>query len=71
MVVYILTPMGKRATRNIRNPDTPAFRVLYFLDKMGSGTKEQIASYTGLSEGQVAVAIGKLKKFNPPLVQEA
>ena len=71
MVVYIITDWGRRATRNKRNPDSPAFRVLYMLDKMGHGTKEQIASYTGLSQGQVGLAINRLKRFNPPLVQEA
>lgn len=71
MIVYVITRMGKSATRNIHNPDTPAFKVLYFLDKMGHGTKEQIASYTGLSEGQVGLAINKLKRINPPLVEEA
>jgi predicted mannosyl-3-phosphoglycerate phosphatase (HAD superfamily) len=71
MNIYMLTQWGKKATRNIRNPDSPAFRVLYTLDKMGHGTKEQIAAYTGLPEGQVSLAINRLKRYNPPLVQEA
>ena len=71
MVVYILTEWGKRAAMNKRNPESPAFRVLYMLYNMGHGTKEQIASYTGLSQGQVGLALNKLKRINPPLVQEA
>ena len=68
MKVFALTEYGKRMARKINNPDTPAYRVLHCLDKIHTGTAEQIASYTGLSISQVGSALSDLARYNPPLV---
>lgn len=70
MKIYTLTELGYRLARNTSNPDTPAWRVVHYLDSVGHSTTDQIAGYTGLSEGEVGSAISKLKRTNPPIVQE-
>ncbi len=68
MKLWALTPLGKRAARSTRNPDTPAYRIIHCLDALGNATQDQIVSYTGLSSGQVGIALSKLSHTEPPLV---
>lgn len=68
MKVFALTEYGKKLARKVNNPDSPVYRVLHCLDRIHTGTPDQIASYTGLSSYEVSSALGQLARFNPPLV---
>ena len=70
MKIYALTQMGKRLARSTSNPDTNNWRIVHHLDSIGHGTPDQIADYTGLSEGEVSAALGHLRRIKPPVVQE-
>ena len=62
MKVYRLTPFGLRIARSVRNPDTTAWRVIHFLDRMGGqATDDQMAEGTGLSVGDVGRIAGRLR----------
>lgn len=61
MEIYGLTRKGHQLARSTGSPNTPAWGIIYFLDKAHKSTKEQISDYCGLSPVQVAVALRKLK----------
>jgi len=42
MEVYQLTDKGRALAHNIYAPDNPRWRVIYYLNKKGTATKEQI-----------------------------
>jgi hypothetical protein len=44
MDIYHLTPKGMVLAHNYKGSDKPAWRVIYYLRKMGDRTKEQILS---------------------------
>lgn len=69
MQIWKLTALGKRMARSVRNPNTPAYKVLHALDRLGAATSEQIAQMESLSTVDVGMGIAKLKAFNPPLVE--
>jgi len=71
MKVYVLTQWGRKMARSVRLPDTPGSRVLYYLDKVGHATREQIESYSGVSPEETGGAIARLRRHRPPLVAEA
>ena len=62
--VYGLTVRGRRLARNPKNPDTPPYRVVHFLDKVRSATKETIGSYCSMNPVQTAVVLRALKARN-------
>jgi len=62
MRIYTLTSLGKKLARSVSNPDSPAYRVVHFLDQMGHSTTEQIAEYCGISPRQAATILGSLKR---------
>ena len=68
MRIYTLTPLGKRLARSTRNPDTTAWRIVHHLDKVGHETPDQIAGYTGISEGEASGTLSTLKRKG--IVQE-
>ena len=68
MKIWAFTPIGKRAARSIRNPDSAAYKVLHCLDRLGGATSDQIASYTGIDIGTVNSMLGRLSRTEPPLV---
>lgn len=68
MRIWALTEIGKRAARSVRNPDSPVYKVLHALDRLGSATQDQIASYTGLDGGTVGSSLSRLSHTQPPLV---
>ena len=54
MNIYALSEWGKRLARSTTSPDTPGWRVVHYLDKVGQSTIDQIAAYTGLTQGQAS-----------------
>lgn len=68
MKIYQLTQLGHRLARNTSTPDTPNWRALYALDRLGYGTPDQIAIQAGLEENEAASALMILKRKN--LVEE-
>ena len=62
MRIYQLTLLGHRVARSTTSSDTSNWRVIYALDKLGYGTPDQLAIQTGLEEGEVAGALGTLKR---------
>jgi DNA-binding MarR family transcriptional regulator len=61
--IWQLTELGTRAARNPHNPDEPAYRIIAFLDQMGTGTTAQIAEYRGLDYGDVSVTLHRLARL--------
>jgi DNA-binding MarR family transcriptional regulator len=62
MKLYQITSKGSRLARSINSPDSPAMRVLYYMDKHGSASNEQITASAGVDEGDISTAIGKLRR---------
>jgi len=62
MRIYTLTPLGKRLARSTRNPDTSAWRVVHYLDSVGHSTPDQVASYTGMEEGEASGTLARLRR---------
>ena len=62
MRVYQLTPEGKKIARSVNDTGSGAWKVLRYLDRVGSATTDQIAQYTGLQGQELASAIGQLKR---------
>ena len=61
IAIYGLTDIGKRLARSTNSPNTPEWRVVHHLDKMKRRTPEQMADYCGVSLGQMAATLRKLK----------
>jgi hypothetical protein len=68
MKIWRLTNIGKRLARSTRNPDSPLYKVIHCLDRIGSGTSDQIASFTGMSQAEVNMSLMRLAGSNPPIV---
>ena len=60
--IYQLTPIGKKLARSVSNPDSPAYRVVHFLDQQGQGTADQVAQFCGISQGQASMLLGRLRR---------
>lgn len=58
MEIYRLSNMGQRLAHSYRAPRTPAWGVIYFLDKNGVATKEQILERV---PGATSVTLAKLR----------
>lgn len=63
MKIYRLTQLGKRAARNVRSPDTSAWRCVHYLDRVGHATGEQLTE-----EGVTAGDMAKLRR-RPAMVE--
>lgn len=61
--IWQLTDLGTRAARNPHNSNEPIYKIIAFLDQMGTGTTAQIAEYSGLDYGDVSVALHKLQRL--------
>jgi len=61
ITIWGLTNRGIRLARNPHNPNTPAFKLISFLDKVPRASKETIGDYCGLSPVQTAVILRELK----------
>ena len=70
MKIYQLTQVGKRLARNTRNPDTVGWRIVHHLDKVGHATPDQMSQAISVSEGEINLALVKLRNMNPPVVEE-
>ena len=62
MKIYYLTPIGKKMARSVSNPDSSAFRIISFLDKVGHSTTEQIADFCGTGTGEASAILGVLRR---------
>ena len=68
MRIYQITQKGVRMARSVNSEKTPAMVVLYYMDKHGSVSGEQVAEYTGLDPQASSEALRKLKHNG--LIQE-
>ncbi len=60
--IYTLTGLGTRLARSVSNPNSPAYRIVHYLDQSGNKTIEQIADYCGLSTREAAGILRGLKR---------
>ena len=70
MKVYVLTRWGKKVARSTSNPDSPQYKVIAHLDRVRAATSDQIRSFTNLTSEQTGVALSRLRRNKPPLVEE-
>jgi hypothetical protein len=75
MYVYRITNWGRKIARSINTPRTPEWRIIYALDRSGQASSEQLAASTGLSEQEVRMVAGRLKRKRSqrgePIIEEA
>ena len=62
MRIYTITPIGRKIARSVYNSDEIGFKIIAFLDKVGSSTVEQIADYCGAGVGETASILGRLRR---------
>ena len=62
MKLYQITIKGQRMARSVNSPDTPAMRVLYYMDKNGTVSNEQIESNAGVDATEIPTAVGTLRR---------
>lgn len=60
MRLYTLTSLGVKMARSARNPSSPPWVIIHFLDKRDA-SDEQIAEFTGLDRGTVSATLRHLK----------
>ena len=60
MRLYTITSLGVKMARSVRNPGSPAWVIVHFLDKR-DGSDEQIAEFTGLDRGTTSATLRHLK----------
>ena len=61
MEIYSLTNRGRRLAHNIRAPRTPEYGIIFFLNKRGLASKEQILEYVPGATGSMLAKL-RLKK---------
>lgn len=61
MELYGLTRLGVRLARSTGSPDTPEWRVIYFLDKRRRATKEQMLAFCDVSSGELSAVLRRLR----------
>lgn len=66
MNIYMLTGKGTVIARSPHNADTPAYRVVAYLDRMGHCTPDQVTDGTGVQNAAGLLAILR----NKGIVQE-
>lgn len=62
MTVYSLTPEGKKIARSVNDTGSSAWRIVRYLDRVGSATTDQITQYTGLQGQELASALRVLRR---------
>lgn len=62
MKIYQLAPLGKSLARSTNNPDTSAWKIIRFLDRMGHSTPDQIANGIGVPSAQVNFKLRQLER---------
>ena len=62
MHIYSLTSVGKKLARSVNAPDSPAYRIIRFLDQQGHSTTEQIAEFCGISVREASSVLGTLRR---------
>ena len=62
MEIYRLTDRGKRLAHSYRAPRTPAWGVIYFLNKRDVATKQQILDYVPEATSQTLAKL-KIKRI--------
>ena len=70
MEIYALTALGKAVARSTHSPDSPEWKVIHHLDLVGHATKDQIATYCSLGQGETTAAVVKLR-YKKVIVEES
>ena len=66
----MLTQVGDSIAASPSNVQSDAMKILYWLRRHGGrGTDDQIKTFTGLSDGEVQVALNKLTRGNAPPIR--
>lgn len=68
MKIWMNTELGNRLASSTNNPDTEAWRIVYYLRSVGRATTDQIVS--GARAPSAAGHLAILARRNPPIVQE-
>lgn len=61
MRMFTLTPKGSKIARSTQLKDSPATKVVYYLDKRDQATDEAIAIGTGLEYGEALAVLRNLQ----------
>ncbi len=68
---YALTSYGRARAHTIHAPDTSDWRAIFYLDKKGRASSEEIARYCGMDDNEASRVMSHLKYFRPqPIVME-
>ena len=59
--IYSLTENGKRLARSTSAPDNPTYRVIFWIDKVGSATPEGIAEHARVGKGELGTILRRLR----------
>ena len=59
--VYSLSPLGKSMARSVKNPNNNSWRIVHFLDGVGSASKDKIVEYCGIGVGEASMALIRLR----------
>lgn len=70
MRFFALTNAGRRLARSVQLPDSPASRVVYYLDKRDQAPDEAIANGVGLGYGETLAVLRNLERRRPQIVIE-
>lgn len=62
MRIWQLTKLGKQLARSTNNPDTGAWRIVHFLDRVGGATGDQIADGSRVESGEAAGLLANLRR---------
>jgi hypothetical protein len=73
MKVYSLTNIGKQQAKTPTAQMTPAWKIIYFLDRRGGSATDDIIynfCFTPQQRGDAITAINLLKNSKPPLIEQ-
>ncbi len=68
--IFRLSPLGEALSHSVRAPQTPEWKIIYYLKRQGHATKDQIVTNSGLSLAEVSAALTKLRHRRSPIVIE-
>ncbi len=70
MRIYSITPIGRAVggSTTPANPNDPKWRVLSYLRRVDRSTDDRIATYLGMSRGEVILSLAHLTHGDKPLV---
>jgi uncharacterized protein YdbL (DUF1318 family) len=57
--IYVLTDLGRQIAGSPHNADDPVYRVIYYLNRAGRATPQEIAQQTGVGFGTIAMLARK------------